>query len=735
MLTRQDLQQYVEYAERLSTDLDVCIEDLKFRDDHGMLHLAVDFSEVHSFLVPDELDDSWLWPGLTEPTKAIVEHSALSEVLTGPPKPLLLPPYTLEFQSFLANQRAGVEDSFLKLVPQATRLFEELMEAPDATAMLALASSVDAGKRTLTPEELKQAVTFFETHAADLVSLIRGEVLEPLARTRRFLQTSPFASLDSVVHIRLTGREREVTARFNRLQRIRGAGKEGATFVDALALEYVKRANDELRRRGEKARVLLVSRSSNLRRLLKDERDAGLWSNGDILRHPRMFAPLAWHARRAFQSAIPQLTATKSSLDLCRRSAAFRLLGGSDRLEHSRSDTMLIDMMEDLKAQILRLVEMGGGVNESRVVTAKGAKGRTMENDVLRLLGMVRNRDEFLNAVAERMAEINAQVDREHEMLGVMLHSEDSVAREIAVTGSRSERMVVPRLGRVPYGLRFRTPSFLEWLDELRGKEVTRRDLLGLFTRAAQATADHYEMLLFMAYTLAIVGHYELANDYTVRALESAERHGRSDRDEATFFHAFCARVTARDPKRLSYALRLLASLTSRPNPDPRWVIEEANARLTWSVYALERKNAAWKKDAPMFEDSIRLLNAAAGSAHGDPRLLVSIRNNVCYAYTQLFRTARTRDNAHLASTALEQLLDTINELEPDVNHWPARIKDTIAETALLFPTSKISGEFVKHLIGTLERDLLAENDENLRKELRKRVNLWKREFPDVALS
>jgi len=556
-------------------------------------------------------------------------------------------------------------------------------------------------------------------------------VLEPLARTRRFLETNPFGSLDRVVPVQVTGREPEVTARFNRLQRIRGGGKEGATFVDALALEYVKRANEELVRRGADARVLLVSRSSNIRALLQEEREAGLWPSGDILRHPRTFAPLAWHARRANENAIPKLRATKASLDLCRQSAELRLLGQWDTLERGRSDTMLLDMVDGLKEQIMRLVEMGGGVNESRVVTAKEP---TTENDILKLLAMIRNRDEFLNAVASRMADINAQVDREHELLGVMLHSEDGAAGEIDVTGSRTECTVVPRMVRVPYGLRFRTKSFLTWLDELRGTEVTQRDLLTLFMRAAAEAANHYETLLFMSYTLAIVGRYELANNYCVRALESATRHGHADRDEATFFHAFCLRVTARQPARLAEALALLAPLARRSDPDPRFLIEQANIKLAWTLNALQ-KNGAWTKGAPTFEESVTLLNAAAGAARGDDRLLVSVFNNLCYAYTQRFRHSRTTENAQLAASALERLVDALNDFEPESDHWPARIKDTIAESALLFPTSKIDVTLVKELIEKLERDLAVENDVELRKELRKRIKQWKREFPKAVLS
>src|SRR5690554_3939685 len=176
-LARDELEQYVKYAERLSGDLEVTISDLEYRATGGMLHLAVDFSEVHSFLIPDQLDDSWLWPGLDEGSTCGVEHSALSEVMTGPPRPILLAPYLLEFQNFIANLRLGLADHVMRQLPRALHTLDELTQTPAAKSVLALAKDIDRTKRPLTDRELEGAVSFFEANARDLVDIVRGEVL------------------------------------------------------------------------------------------------------------------------------------------------------------------------------------------------------------------------------------------------------------------------------------------------------------------------------------------------------------------------------------------------------------------------------------------------------------------------------------------------------------------------------------------------------------------------------
>src|SRR5262245_65685893 len=124
--------------------------------------------------MPQPLDAHWLWPGLDDCAKSLVEHSALSEVLAGPPKPLLLPPYLLEFENFLSQLRAGLEEAVMGAMPSALATLDELTAHPQAQSLLQLAAAVGRERRELTPAELDNAVRFFETHAKDLVSLVRG---------------------------------------------------------------------------------------------------------------------------------------------------------------------------------------------------------------------------------------------------------------------------------------------------------------------------------------------------------------------------------------------------------------------------------------------------------------------------------------------------------------------------------------------------------------------------------
>jgi hypothetical protein len=361
---------------------------------------------------------------------------------------------------------------------------------------------------------------------------------------------------------------------------------------------------------------------------------------------------------------------------------------------------------------------MGGGINESRVVVSRKTP---TEHEVLRLMAMLRNRDEVLAAVAERMAVINIQVDRAHELVGMLLHVEQAIDREIDIQRPiKGVRTVIPRMGRLPYGLRFKTGAFLQLLDELRLKTpITQDDIRQLAVRATQETADHYETLLFMAYVLGLLGQYELADRYVNRALQSAERHQRDDRQEALFFHVLCTRALATEPSQYRGALEVLDRISTTP-PDARHLAEQGNIRLRWYLRAVN--DETWRP-APSLTEATGWLEQAALAAN-EPRLLASIQNSLCYAWTNAYEIERTPDLRRRANASLAALTETLYAIEKDPAHWPLRVLDTIARGNVVFALegAAYDPDFVRTVVqgirGSLDDDTFAGD----RKELQHRL-------------
>jgi hypothetical protein len=723
-ITRHQLQDFVSYADRLTSDLELLVADLQYSAAGNELSLAVDFSEIHSFLIPDPLEDDWLWPGLPKHIVASVEHSALSRVLTGPPHPVLLPPYAIEFQNFLSQQRSGLQEQAAQAFPAALDSLDALHERPETKALLELASTVQDDGRELTADELEMAVSFFEAHASDLVQLLRRK--DPAAQARALLSTHPFRSIESIVTLSITGDEPEVCERFARLRRIRHARdqrgqppdleqerrdreRDRSAFLDAVAVEYVKRTNEWFVHERFPARLLLVTRSKNLHRLIEQEAESGKWRKVgySIVRHPRIFAPLSWHAPRGFLETAQELEATRQSVALFRQSAEFRLRGGTwETLRRTRTDAPLIAMVENLQKQIEALVRIGGSVDDADLLATSESKPR--DREVLRLLAMLRSREEVFHAVADRMSTINSDVDLGYVALGFMVESRHGTP-QAADAAPATERLVLPRLGPLPYALQFVSAPFAESVTQLRTRgEVPLDHLWRLVLEAVQQPSDHYEALLFMAYLLATMNRWSLAEKYCDRALLSAKQQHRRDRREAMFFRAVCIRQWARAAPRMLEALKQLdeAFLDVERASDPRYLAARGSLKLAWCSRA-QREPEKWSMHpVPPLGDCLVDLQAAHALvlASGDVRLQSAVENNICFALCLMYESEPSRELLAQANDSWTRLIETCYRAEADVKRWPVRIIDTVAQGFLLLHDSAHDNALLESLVEALER-------------------------------
>ena len=691
-LTRKELDDYKTYAKRASADLAVAIADRRFQEAGGTIRYAVDFSEIHAFLIHQAPDKDWMWPGLDANSASIVEHCALSEVLLGQERPVLLPPYALEFERFIAELRDRMRRSIIRAMADALATVEAVRGDPRVQEALELARQVSAHSRTLTDGELQTVVGVCEAHGKNLVQIVRRDVPNPLMRTKALLQRRPFVSPAAEDLPAIAENDQVVGHRYAELRALRGRRADGASYIDALAIEYIRLANKRAVESGRRDKYLLVTRSPHVAELVAREIDEGLWpeDSGNIVRHPRVYAPLAWDATG--RDDFSGLEATMASLDLFWRSAELRLMGMWDELRPSNSgDKRLVRTVSSLKHHIVRLVEMGAALNEAYLVPAGNTARPGSIEEVLELMTILRSDDAVFNAVAARMAEISEQVDYEHELLGVALHSHDPAAQErirkdlsVMSRGTRGTSLV-PSFGHVAYTLRFTSSSVAEWASSIHRGYVVEEDLWRFLMQPAEGHRDHYEMLLLMAYVLAVLGNFDLAVHYSERALMIAKHHDRDDSDEALFFLSYCRRAASRTAVDVKTGLEFLerarrsarARLQDSGYDDPRFVAEEGIAKLVWHVRGAELQTAAWS-GAPTLADAIATLERAL-TFDPHPKLAVTIFNNLCYARCRAYEQSRSSADHDALRQALETFQERLQALEPDVQRWPVRFADTIA--------------------------------------------------------
>lgn len=106
--SRSPLAHYIRDCRSLHKDIGLLIDDLRFQiDKKGSIYYAVDFSEIHAYIVPE--DSAHTMKLLTyddDELAQVIQHRALSRLLLkAPRKPLLLEPYLIELKSWIDRIR------------------------------------------------------------------------------------------------------------------------------------------------------------------------------------------------------------------------------------------------------------------------------------------------------------------------------------------------------------------------------------------------------------------------------------------------------------------------------------------------------------------------------------------------------------------------------------------------------------------------------------------------------
>ncbi|HEX2061834.1 MAG TPA: hypothetical protein VHK90_13930, partial [Thermoanaerobaculia bacterium] len=258
MRETSEIKAYLRHCRALLHDIDLALRDREDREQGWRFHYAVDFSEIHAFVLPEESHEA------ASQDDVLQEFFILSR-LFGERGILLPEPYAVELSGFFENLATK------ELSNAATRYIEVLKDVQNVLALpkteriLHRARDVDAS--ALTTAEVEEIFGFFAEFAPNLVAFARGFDLTPFDRLRNLLRNRQFAALEEVVP-ELFERVDEARQRawFIALTERRKNAHAASTYVDALALEHVQAANEVLRERKE--RVLLVSRSSHMAAVL-----------------------------------------------------------------------------------------------------------------------------------------------------------------------------------------------------------------------------------------------------------------------------------------------------------------------------------------------------------------------------------------------------------------------------------------------------------------------------------
>ncbi|HKR63362.1 MAG TPA: hypothetical protein VJZ00_06485 [Thermoanaerobaculia bacterium] len=660
MTQKIDLTEYIKHCEALLRDVRDAIADEDDRADRGYkFRYAVDYSEIYSYIIPGRshetapIADGWS----NDPER---QFYVLSRFF-GEPGILLPQPYAVELGTLVDEM--GKKDfkdlakTFLDARKEIPKIFE-MQQTKDILDRIADGSSA----QMLTAAELDELFEYFETYAPKLIAFARGMDLDPFDRLKDLFRRgilTPFEKdypdVDEFFD------EARAQRRFKLLSVIRPLTTAAANHIDARALGEVEAVNELLEQRGEKTRVLLISRSQHLMTIARSEVPDG----PVCVRHPRTM------------------------------SASYRTDGRvalADRREmkiREQSLIAFIDGAEEVQKKILSGESAHGG----DILDAKDSKGKTLRSHLETIQSEWRNVEAYATGLTDEGETRAKKKSRKKDAIDVLnyLRDPDRLRKRIvdeiqkifgAVRRNRDtvafhlQRKTASR-GSVVYPMKFRDPALQQATEELSADWSTTLDDAKRLFDVAIRCEDDYECLLGIALSLGAIGRWPLAKQYVEYALV-----GRDPRQtrEGRFLRAITIKrmsieeeSSARTFTRMQTAIESLEELIKETSTvDPRYYNERAALKL-WLIEFANRPESAPVAKATLLPQLVASeLEDALAHATGKVKLL--ILNNLCYAHL-LEEDAEQK-------TALKNLRNALTDMYSDRTSWPPAMVDTVVYTS-----------------------------------------------------
>jgi hypothetical protein len=681
-LDLEALQGYIGSCRKLRRELEHVISDIQFvRDQGGEIRHAVDFSELFAYTLPSETAQEFaLLDDADDEALIAMQRNALRRLFySSGDKIILLKPYAVELQSFLVRSMGGEFDHIVASLPKVLDEVERLHRTADFPRWKQLAEQVVSGDREITEQEAHHFVGFLENHATSVLALLGAEERRPHRMIRQLLQDQRFDELGSLVDV-----NDSLTAEPDRtwLDGLKARRRERAssTRLDALALSTVERANRILQPR--KIRLLLVTRSNSMHTLAEHHCRAQSPPEESFLRHPRVFNVLYSVPTHGEEDGLPRLRGMLEAVDLFLK--ATRGVGFSTATHHIDAD-----LVQSLLEKIRKDWDATKALSASLVETTEPvsvAWSRTPE-EVRNILVLLRDHKELQQALLDRIQTIASGLEREHQLLGLVLQSGNAqeqimLMNRLSATSRGEVAVLQTVVHSMPYTLEFYTDGARRLLDAFSPAAEDSygwNEILSLFRQAFGEEAD-YERLLAMSSVFGTLGKWNLAEAYCETALEQYAGDAHDGVHEGKFFLALCLRKVNVSIDRNLRALQLVEEareskrrLKGDPEyEDPRYLVEQGTHVL---MIHMQSGGQVRITGIPSVSKGLRLLDDAERRAGDDLRLRIQILNNRLYF---LLETSASSDRGSLEATYRE-LFRLQTRAEPAQERWPAAILDTLA--------------------------------------------------------
>jgi len=665
------LRRDIEDARALRQDLQALLKDAEDVNANWTIYYAVDFAEIHSYIFPHEGDALRIFRDDSEFIGQTIQDNALQRVLFDI-KPVLLPPYFLELDTFLDQIHPP---GFNKMATSAAHVVQRAQAIAALPEFAAARESVDQFRRNEGSEQdIEELRKFIERHADLVAAMKSSSSTSPAQRLSKLLGSGRFVDLEELVGETLDP-DRETYDDWRRaLDDLRKSRSSGSNRLDALAIALVKSANQQLLKKRTKLR--LVTRSTHMHRRMNLEVSAFKWSETP-LRHPRCFGVFLdeeWTPTDAVGPLRELLTSVEAFLD-----AALPVLKTATR--KLTEDDPVRRRLNAVKDDWRRAFELSTIARKTSTpnVTETGVR------EFIELIDVVNHNGRLRNVLRGLSRELYEEIPKAYQLLGLLVQGRGAVMRKLIeendIEATPEADLVVLSSTRdtVPYRLEFYSDELRSWTDLFGGK-LNWETITRFFVHALESKADDYEVLLALAYLLCATGNWAATEKYCRLAL--AEPDAKANPHEGLFLLAFALRRQAADLGRYEESLKTIdaaikAKLRGERGPaDPRYLKEKATLILIWwrrHRLAIEGKESAFEPPAISEPFALGMYTDALAHPEADDDLKAQIYNNLV-----MVMLGRDDDESREQARKYLHHLMELRPIDGDVWRGSALILDTI---------------------------------------------------------
>src|SRR5688572_12578886 len=255
----EKLKKYIMHCRQLRDFIGCSVADLQFMKGGGTIIYAVDFSEIYSYLNPNNVVEEFSFVANYSTLDAkLIQRLVLHHFFyASPNKHILLNPYAIELEGFVAQ---GKEGAYVNMAREALRVYKEIETLPQNARFLSISQKIKR-KKNLVKRDFDDIYEFLKSSAPSLLNILNPPWKEPLVLLKELFERQTFQNLTDIGISRAEiSSDEEVEDRWlQTLVAFRGEQSISSSIIDANAAGILIRVNQLLKDRN--IRVLLVTRS------------------------------------------------------------------------------------------------------------------------------------------------------------------------------------------------------------------------------------------------------------------------------------------------------------------------------------------------------------------------------------------------------------------------------------------------------------------------------------------